>query len=192
MGLAPSPPPPCPVIPRKCCRLISQLLNQLPRVRCAVQGLGETHGQLPITSSRVSHAPASQPAPTRAPTPEHSAGDPVAKASQHVCHHPAAPCPWDREEQDVRCGSWGCQRAGMGEVQPCSKLAVMMVMHQASKQAAFSGTQSVPAASGNKGPQTATISCGRGEVERAEDTKGHRCSTQDWWLARCRQWPSRS
>jgi len=60
----------------------------------------------------------------------------------------------------------------MGEVQPCSKLAVMMVMHQASKQAAFSGTQSVPAASGNKGPQTATISCGRGGGGKGRGHKG--------------------
>lgn len=81
--------------------LIAQLLNQLPWVRCAIPGLGETLGQLPITSARGSHASASQPAPT----PDHSAGGPVVKASQHVCHHPAAPCPWDREEQDVRCSS---------------------------------------------------------------------------------------
>lgn len=81
--------------------LIAQLLNQLPRVRCAVPGQGEKLRQLPITSSRGSHASASQPAPT----PELSAGGPVVKASQHVCCHPVAPCPWDREEQDVRCSS---------------------------------------------------------------------------------------
>lgn len=110
------------VIPRKCCAPLSQLLNQLPQARCT--GPRPGGGTQPILCNVSQRIPELLPLSWLLHEFLNAGallGVFSANASEHVCHHPAPPCPWDREERDVNAApdpAAVCWRAGTGEDAP--------------------------------------------------------------------------